>query len=72
MPVEEVFNGKTLWKGDVEMFALTGHPKAKYCCGWTHGDPEEFVTILELPPVTDAKSAVKVDVSHHIKKAMEK
>jgi hypothetical protein len=72
VPVEEIFGGKTLWKGDVEVFDLTGHPKAKRCYGWTHGEPEEFITILELPPVTDAKSAVKVGVSYQIKKARAK
>ena len=70
--VEEVFHGKTLWKGDVEVFDLTSHPKAKRCYGWTHGEPEEFITILELPPVTDAQSAVKVGVAYQIKKARAK
>ena len=69
VPVDEIFNGKTIWKGDVEVFDLTGHPKAKRCYGWTYGEPEEFITILEIPPVTDAKSAVKVGVSYQIKKA---
>jgi hypothetical protein len=32
------------------------------------GEPEEFITILERPPVTDAQSAVKVGVSYQIKK----
>jgi hypothetical protein len=72
VPVEEVFKGKTLWKGDVEVFELTDHPKAKRCYGWTYGEPEEFITILELPPVTDAQSAVKVGVSYQIKKARKK
>ncbi|MGD1018438.1 MAG: hypothetical protein ABSA12_03880 [Verrucomicrobiia bacterium] len=54
VPVHEVFRGKTLWEGDVEAFDLIGHPKAKRCYGWTCGEPEEFITILELPPVTDA------------------
>ena len=72
VPIEEVFNGKQIWKGDVEIFHLTGHPKAQRCYGWTYGDPEEFITILELPPVTDAQSAVKVGVSYQIKKARGK
>jgi len=55
--------------GHVEVFDLDGHPKAKRCYGWTYGEPEEFITILELPPVTDAKSAVKVGVACQIKKA---
>jgi hypothetical protein len=72
VPVREVFQGKTLWKGDVEVFDLKSHPKAKRCYGWTHGEPEEFITILELPPVTDAQSAVKVGVAYQIKKARGK
>ena len=70
--VHEVFRGETVWQGDVEVFDLQGHPKAKRCYGWTHGEPEEFITILELPPVTDAHSAVKVGVSYQIKKARAK
>jgi hypothetical protein len=61
--------GKTVWKGDVEGFDLFDHPKAKRCYGWSYGEPEQFIIILELPPVTDAQSAVKVGVSYQIKKA---
>src|SRR6266700_4031666 len=52
--VHEVFQGKTVWRGDVEVFDLSGHPKAKRCYGWSYGEPEEFITILELPPVDSA------------------
>ena len=69
VPVREVFRGKTVWDGDVEAFDLTGHPKAKRCYGWSYGEPEEFITILELPPVDSPQSAVKVGVSYQIKKA---
>jgi hypothetical protein len=63
---------RRLWKGDVEIFNLTDHPTAKICYGWTHGDAEEFITILELPPVTDSPSAVKVGVAYQIKKTRAK
>jgi hypothetical protein len=66
--VKEEFNGKTLWEGQVEVFGVAGHPKARRCYGWSYGDPEEFITILELPPVADAQSAVKVGVAFQIKK----
>jgi hypothetical protein len=69
VPVHEIFRGKTLWKGDVEVFDLSGHAKAKRCYGWSYGEPEQFITILELPPVDSAQSAVKVGVAHQIKKA---
>lgn len=69
VPVTEVFQGQVAWEGDVEVFDLTGHPKAKRCYGWSHGEPEEFITILELPPVDSPESAVKVGVAYQIKRA---
>ncbi|MGD0812588.1 MAG: hypothetical protein ABSA83_03205 [Verrucomicrobiota bacterium] len=69
VPVKEVFQGQTVWQGDVEVYALTGHPKAKRCYGWSYGDPEQFITILELPPVDSADAAVKVGVAYQVKKA---
>jgi hypothetical protein len=29
VPVHELFQGKTIWEGDVEVFDLHDHPKAK-------------------------------------------
>jgi hypothetical protein len=69
VPVHETFQGQTIWQGDVEVFELIGHSKAKRCYGWTYGEPEEFITILELPPVDSAQSAVKVGVAYQVKKA---
>ena len=66
--VHEVFRGETAWKGNVEVFDLTGHPKAKRCYGWSYGEPEQFITILEIPPVDSPESAVKVGVAYQIKK----
>jgi len=71
LPVKEIFNGKTLWDGDVEVFDLFDHPKAKRCYAWTYDDPEKFITVLELPPVTDAQSAVRVGVAYQIKEARD-
>ena len=70
--VHETFQGQTVWNGEVEVFGISGHPKAKRCYGWSHGEPEEFITILELPPVDSPQSAVKVGVSYQIKKARKK
>jgi hypothetical protein len=67
--VHEWFRGETVWRAEVEVFDMSGHPKAKRCYGWTYGEPEEFITILELPPVDSAQSAVKVGVAYQIKKA---
>ena len=51
-----------------EVSTLTGHPKAKRAYGWFYGEPEQFVTILELPPVDSAAAAVKVGVAYQVKK----
>ena len=57
--VHEVFQGKTVWEGDVEVFDLMQHPKAKRAYAWAHldGDETNFVAVLEIPPVRDAKPA---------------
>jgi len=67
VPVHEVFRGQTVWQGKVEVFDLTGHPKAKRCYGWSHRDGrndegERFVTVLEIPPVVSALTAVRVSI----------
>ncbi|MGA2685576.1 MAG: hypothetical protein ABSF51_11035 [Verrucomicrobiota bacterium] len=60
-------------KGEVEVFALCGHKKAKICYGWSHPDGpdntgERFVTVLEIPPVVSPKTAVKMAIYSDIKK----
>jgi hypothetical protein len=66
--VKEEVDGGTLWEGEVEVFGVTGHPKARRCYCWSCGEPEEFITILELPPVDSAQSAVKVGVAYQVKR----
>jgi hypothetical protein len=64
-PVIELFNGEVAWDGVVETFELGGHPKAKRCHAWSYeeGGETQFVTVLELPPVDSAESAVKVAIA---------
>jgi hypothetical protein len=69
VPIREVFRGSVVWEGEVEVFNLTGHPKAVRCYAW--GYPEEggkagqieAVTVLELPPVTSPTMAVRVAIA---------
>jgi hypothetical protein len=73
VPVHEVFQGKTVWKGVVEQFELSGHPKAHRCFAWSHRDganasEERFVAVLELPPVDSPQTAVKVAVVAEIRR----
>ena len=67
VPVHEVFRGETVWQGDVEVFDLTGHPKAKRAYAWSHLDGANdertrFVAVLEIPPVVSAETAVRVQI----------
>ena len=64
-PVIELFRGEVAWDGVVETFELHGHPKAKLCHAWSYEENGEtqFVTVLELPPVASAETAVKVAIA---------
>jgi hypothetical protein len=72
VPVHEIFQGKTVWQGDVEVFDLTGHPKAKRAYAWSHLDGANdertrFVAVLEIPPVVSAETAVRVQIVKDVK-----
>jgi hypothetical protein len=73
VPVQEVFQGQTIWQGEVEVFDLYGHPNAKVCYGWSHKEGkydkgERFVAVLQIPPVTSPDTAVKVAIAAEIKR----
>jgi hypothetical protein len=77
VPVEEMFQGQMVWQGSVEIFSLSGHPKAKRAYAWSHvdgkdDDDERFVTVLELPPVKSAETAVKVAIASEVRTAQRK
>jgi hypothetical protein len=72
VPVREVFQGKMIWQGDVEVFDLTGHPKAKRAYAWSHLDGKkdertQYVAVLEIPPVDSPQAAVKVAIAYEVK-----
>jgi hypothetical protein len=68
-PVFETFRGEVVWDGVVETFELGGHPKAKRCHAWSYEENGEtqYATVLELPPVDSAESAVKVAIAAQAK-----
>ena len=77
VPVVEEFEGRTIWQGDVEVFDIRGHPKAKRGYGWGHvtGEHDQgrrYFTVLELPPVDSPQSAVKAAIASEIQNAKEK
>lgn len=59
--VREVVNGQVMWEGNVEVFALLGHHEALRCYAWGHLHEDgnwEVTTVLAIPPVVSASSAV--------------
>jgi hypothetical protein len=64
-PVTECFEGKLAWTGDVEVFDLDGHPKAKRCYAWGYDDNGTLRTtaVLEIPPVDSPEMAVTVAIA---------
>ena len=67
VPVKEMFEGKTVWDGMVEVFHLHGHPKAAKAYAWAHDtdnpdEPRRHVTVLHIPPVTSPVLAVRAAI----------
>ena len=67
VPVKEIFQGKTVWDGIVEVFELSGHSKAKRCYAWGHWEDEagmhtRIVTVLGLLPVDSPLAAVRAAI----------
>ena len=64
VPVIETFHGKTVWEGEVEVFALSDHLKASRGYAWAYDKAKgsEIVAVLELPPVISPKTAVQASI----------
>ena len=67
VPVREVFRGKTVWEGIVEVFDLRDHPEAPRVYAWTHDtddpkEPKRHVTVLHIHPVASPFSAVRAAI----------
>ena len=63
--VVEVFRGKTMWEGGVEIFTLHGHAKARRAYGWKTGEGKDvrYTAVLELPPVDSPNTAVRASIA---------
>lgn len=67
VPVTEIFQGKTVWDGIVEVFELYGHPQTHRVYAWTYETcdpfkPRKSVTVLHIPPVVSPKTAVQAAI----------
>jgi hypothetical protein len=67
VPVKEVFQGKTVWEGIVEVFDLHDHPQTHRAYAWAHktDDPDRptrHVAVLHLGPVVSPLTAVRAAI----------
>jgi hypothetical protein len=77
VPVTETFDGKTVWQGEVEVFELSGHPRATHAYAWSHKAGKQdretrYVAVLQIPPVTSPETAVRAAIAAEIKNAKAK
>lgn len=65
-PVKETFQGSTVWEGIVQVFDLTGHPKASRCYAWSYvtgqSGRRKFFTVLHEGPVDSPIKAVRAAI----------
>jgi hypothetical protein len=74
VPVHEVFQGKTVWDGVVEVFGIKGHPKTDKVYAWAHDtddplNPRRHVTVLHVPPAISPETAVRVAILEEFRNA---
>src|SRR5436190_3622735 len=63
--VHEMMDGKTVWQGAVETFALEGHAKATKAFAWAYRDAEgevRYVAVLNVPPIVSPREAVQAAI----------
>ena len=76
VPVKEEFQGKVIWQGDVEVFDLSGNPKATRAYAWMHGlddrRAKRHVAVLHIPPVNSPQAAVKAVIVYEYRQQQKK
>ena len=72
VPVVQSHEGESVWDGEVQVFAVTGHAKATRAYAWSHNSApgkRRFRVVLGLPPVDSAQAAVRVAVASEFERA---
>jgi hypothetical protein len=66
VPVKEIYEGKTVWEGVVEVFDLIGHPKAQRLYAWAYetDNPKKpkHVTVLHSRIINSPVMAVRAAI----------
>jgi hypothetical protein len=76
VPIKEVFQGQTVWEGEVEVFDLPDSPDADRVYAWAHDtenvdQPKRTVTVLHIPPVTSPQKAVQASIIQDYREQQE-
>jgi hypothetical protein len=76
VPITELFRGRIVWDGIVEVFRLEGHPKTNRVYAWMHdtddpANPKRHVTVLHIPPVVSPRTAVQAAIVQEFKDRAE-
>jgi len=73
-PAHKEWYGEFATDGVVQVYELTGHNRANRCYVWNYQEHGEwyYTTVLEIPPVSDAESAVRADVARRVKEVTHK
>jgi hypothetical protein len=76
VPVKEVFEGRTIWDGVVEVFDLKGHPKAARLFAWAYAteNPKKpiHVLVLETDKVNSPLLAVRAAIADEFRPFLPK
>ena len=70
IPVKDVFWGRVVWDGEVELFELSGSQMARQCYAWSRPEDdgtERYFAMLKLPPITSAETAVRAAIVSELK-----
>jgi hypothetical protein len=67
VPVKEVFQGRTVWDGIVEIFDLKRHSASLRAYAWAHeiggsANSRRHVTVLQRRPIASAQDAVRASI----------
>jgi len=70
--VHEMLDGNTIWKGQVEIFDLTGPAEAKRCYAWAYcekGQNLQFISVLASYLVDSPQKAVRAAIFYDVQPA---
>jgi len=63
--VVEFWEGQKVFDGEVETFALSGHPKASEAFAWAfhNGTEPQYIAVLKISPINDPSDAIRAAIA---------